>query len=340
MQEQFDMVKAARSWLAEQVQERADERTRTPSVKTVELYQREIARLLAAGDPWKAAANTTKKATYFFRRAAILHFCRANIEAGLKAQDRLQRDHGLNDPVKKAAWDKEVYAIKNALKLVQKTPDEPPLAKKQIERRQTKRVDLWKLPGNWRETIIARMPKYALEAAVCALCGCRPVELERDGVAVSMKNGQLKLRILGAKLGLHSGQEWRELVWDMPTTNPLAMLVGRMALENSGEVLVKTPSAKAFSGAMRSAGRRAFPDFSHEITPYSMRHQVASDLKAAELPGGKISQALGHRASDTKGSYGEWGGGSGGMAPDCISAASDVKPKPLALALPGLKAMP
>ena len=79
---------------------------------------------------------------------------------------------------------------------------------------------------------------------------------------------------------------------------------------------------------MREAGKRAFPGFDRTITPYSMRHQVASDLKDAELPGEQISQALGHSASDTKGSYGEWGAGNGSMAPSSVAAARAVKIKP------------
>ena len=115
--------------------------------------------------------------------------------------------------------------------------------------------------------------------------------------------------------------------WDLPSSNPLAIAAGRFALENKGTITVKTPDAKAFSGAMREAGRRAFPDFERTITPYSMRHQMASDLKAAELPGDQISQALGHAVSDTKGSYGEWGAGNGSMAPSSITASRAVKIK-------------
>jgi integrase len=99
-----------------------------------------------------------------------------------------------------------------------------------------------------------------------------------------------------------------------------------MALEKGGQLFVKIESAKAFSGAVRSAGRRAFPGFSQEITPYSMRHQMASDMKAADL-GDEISQALGHSASDTKGSYGSFELGNGLMAPDHVAAARSIKHK-------------
>lgn len=323
MEAQFEVVKSARSWFAKQIQERTDEQTRTPSDKTVELYRREMTRLLAHRDPWAAAADTNKKATYFVRRAAILHFCRERIGDTLKAQDQLQRG-GFSDPVKKEAWLAQIKSLKNAMILAEKAPTEPPLHL--VAKRQTKRKDLFTLPEDWRQTLISRMPKYEKAATISALCGCRPAELVQ-GVEVFVQSERLVVRIHGAKVGPASGQEWREMHWDLPSSNPLAIAVGRFALQNGGQIIIQTPDARAFSGAMRAAGRRAFPDFSRTITPYSLRHQVASDLKAAELPGEQISQALGHSASDTKGSYGEWGAGNGSMAPNSVAAARAVKIK-------------
>lgn len=314
----------AREWLKSQSEMRTLDKIRVPAASTVEGYRREMVRLEKAGDPWKAAADTTKVATFFRRRAAILHTCRDRVAAGLKAQDDLQRNKGLLDPVQKAAWLVEVAALKNVLNLAQAAPDESPI--EHVQRRETKRKGLSKLPENWRELLVKRMPSYKAAVAVCALSGCRPVELERGGVAVSVVGGVLKLRISGAKVGDQSGQEWRELVWKLPSVNPLAVIVAMMAMKNGGELLAKVADARAFSGAMRSAGRRAFPGFSEEITPYSMRHQVASDLKAAGL-GDEISAALGHSASDTKGSYGSFELGYGGMAPDRVEAARSIKHK-------------
>ena len=317
----LEVVKSARAWFAKQTQARIDEQTRVPSATTVALYRREMVRLAKAVDPWQAAADTTKKATFFVRRAAILHFCRVNIEAGLKAQDQLQRG-GFADVAKKAQWLVQVKALKNALNLAQKAPIEPPVHL--VARRQTKRVDLWKLPSDWRETLISRMPNYEKAATISALCGCRPAELVA-GVEVVVRADQLVVRIQGAKVSEKSGQEWREMRWELPSSNPLVIATGRFALMNGGQITIKTPDAKAFSGVMREAGHRAFPDFKKNITPYSMRHQVASDLKASALPGDKISQALGHAVADTKGSYGEWGAGAGAMAPDAVDAARPIK---------------
>lgn len=323
MEPNFEVVKQAREWLKSQSEVRANEKTRVPSAATISGYKREMVRLANSGDPWKAAANTNKKSTFFKRRAAILHCCRESVSAGLKAQDLMQRDKGLLDPVKKAAWLLQVASLKNALDLALKVPEGAP--EQPFEKRETKRKDLWKLPPNWCESLIERMPNYRAQVAISALSGCRPWELEA-GVAVSVSDGVLKLRISGAKVGVHSGQEWREIAWKLPTSNPLAVIVARMALENGGQLLVKTANAKAFSGAMRSAGRRAFPNFPHTITPYSLRHQVASDMKAADL-GDEISKALGHSAANTRGSYGSAELGSASRAPDAVEAARSIKHK-------------
>lgn len=331
----FEVVKLARTWLKGQVETRTAEGTATPSDKTVELYRREMVRLLGTGDPWKAAGDTYKKATFFVRRASIMHFCREIIERRLKAQDQLQRA-GLDDPVKKEAWLAEIKALKNALKLAEKAPNEPP--SHLVKPRQTKRVGLFRLPENWREVMISRLPKYREAAAVAAISGCRPAELVK-GIEVLVANGTLKLRIFGAKISKNSGQEWRELSFNLPSENPLAVILGRIALEKGGQTVVKIGDARAFSGAVREAGKRAFPKFGRTITPYSFRHQVASDLKAAEL-GDQISAALGHSVSDTRGSYGEWGAGRSDRAPNRIEAARPVKIKAPAVAIRASAPMP
>lgn len=323
MEQQFEVVKQAREWLKSQSEVRATEKTRVPSAATIEGYKREMTRLAKSSDPWKAASDTSKKSTFFKRRAAILHCCRESISASLKAQDLLQRDKGLLDPAKKAAWLLQIAGLKNSLNLALKAPEGAP--DQLFEKRETKRKDLWKLPANWCELLIERMPNYRAQVAISALCGCRPWELEA-GIAVSVSDGVLKLRISGAKVGQHSGQEWREITWKLPTMNPLAVMVAQMALKNGGQLLVKTANARAFSGAMRSAGRRAFPGFSHTITPYSLRHQVASDMKAADL-GDEISKALGHSSANTRGSYGSAEFGSASRAPDAVEAARSIKQK-------------
>ena len=95
------------------------------------------------------------------------------------------------------------------------------------------------------------------------------------------------------------------------------------------EVVVQIPRAKAFSDAMRSAGKREWPSRKTSITPYCMRHQAAADMKADEgMSSGDISAALGHCSDVTKSTYGHANmGRSGGVAPARVEAALAVKTK-------------
>lgn len=323
----FAVVKEARAWLAEQTLERAREDTRTPSQASAQSYQQDFERLKAKGDVWQAASGTTKKSSFFKYRAAILHHCREEIQELLQSQDKLQRNNALADPETKDLWLIKISRLKSALEMALKAPPKPQL--KKVVRRQTKRKNLWRLPEDWREQLVERMPRYRSQAAITALCGCRPAELVY-GVRVDITSDLLTVLIKGAKVGVKSGQEWRKMSWRLPSSNPLAMLVFRIFLEGQeepedGSMLISTPDARLFSNAMKSAGQRAFPQFPHNITPYSMRHQFASDLKTVELPGDQISQALGHAVSDTKGSYGAFGYGRAGMEPDAVQAARQVR---------------
>lgn len=325
----YAVIKQAREWLAKQTSDRTAGQIRTPSPATIAAYTKDFERLKATGDVWQAAADTTKKSTYFKYRAAILHHCRQEVSEQLRIQDRLQRENGPADLLNKTAWTTKIKRIKAAIDLAGMAPAEPPI--EEVERRETKRRDLWKLPADWRELLIERLPKYRAQAAVTALTGCRPAELVH-GVEVSVTGDSLSVLIRGAKISTESGQEWRRLTWDLPSGNPLVMLLAGILRDCSEsqcvERVISTPDARTFSGAMREAGKRAFPKFKHTITPYSLRHQFSSDLKTAELPGDQISQALGHSANKTKGSYGAFGHGRGGMAPQAVSAARAVRQAP------------
>ena len=56
----FEVIKAARQWLNEDAKKRETEQIRTPSATTVKEYTKEVRRLVTTGNPWKAAADTTK----------------------------------------------------------------------------------------------------------------------------------------------------------------------------------------------------------------------------------------------------------------------------------------
>ncbi len=79
------------------------------------------------------------------------------------------------------------------------------------KRAQSKRLDLHRLPKNWREQIIGCSNGMAYEEIFCVLAatGCRPEELSH-GVTLNRVHDHVHVRIMGAKVGDSSVQIWRE----------------------------------------------------------------------------------------------------------------------------------
>ena len=74
----------------------------------------------------------------------------------------------------------------------------------------SKRRDLRGLPEDWRERLVARMPKYRSAALTSAVARCRPKELKK-GVQLAIVGRMLIATINGAKVTEKAGQPWRRL---------------------------------------------------------------------------------------------------------------------------------
>lgn len=320
---EFQTIKTARAWLSDKF----GDMTKRPNRLTADEYVQDARRLKARGaDLWLTVLDTTSKNTFFKRRAAVHFYCMCSLESMLKKQNLLQRD-----PNSRADWLDSVAKIKSMMLFLDRSPTADSLLI--VKKRASKKKNLRDLPADWREVMVERMPNYRDCLLVCALTGCRPIELERHGVEVTLTNGILKLRILGAKIGPNSGQEWREISYknDSTSKNPLVRVLSDMVLATNGVALISISDTRAFSGAVRAAGKRAFPEFSENITPYSFRHQMSSDMKAAGF-GPDVGAALGHCSSETACRYGEFRQGSGSMAPDYGVKAARLVQLPLAKA--------
>ena len=335
----FAVIVAARAaWkerrddLASQVKKRAGKPYATPSSSTMADYEKEADRLLASGDPWSAAAETTKRATWLKRKSALLFVAGRQVEELLKQQDRLQRTTD-KDPEAMDRWIDLVIRLHRWSQVLTTKPLTDPLTK--VKRRQSKRLGLSRLPDDWREQLAKRVPTWRMPYLVAACSGARPVEIGH-GVQLYIEGEVLVVRIAGAKLGQFSGQAVRELRW--PIEKGMPELVRQLAAEVNragGRLVVdyskrsnKDP-AKAFSGAMRNAAKRTFPGHSLTLTPYSLRHATASDLKASGLTDAQQSAALGHQVVETKGTYGHHSLSRGrSVAPRSVQATSAVRGVP------------
>ena len=168
---------------------------------------------------------------------------------------------------------------------------------------------------------------------VCAVTGCRPSEITK-GVELWVKNGILLDKIEGKKTGAYSGQPWRAMSWHLKDAPLLVSDLAKMVLAAGGKLTIdykghENPNPpKALSGAMRQAAARAFPGHTVTLTPYSLRHAVASDLKASDLSPQDVSKALGHQAVATQSTYGTRQQGCGGVAPTTVKAPKDVRGTP------------
>lgn len=305
------------------------------SEKTEADYQHDVNRLIKkGGNPWDAAADTTKLSTWLKRKSALLSVAEREVDRLLKVQDKLQRGKLQSGTAEFAEWVDALKSLHFYTSVLSVRPAANSRLLEVVERRESKRK-LGKLPEDWREILVAHLPVWKLQALVQAVTGCRPSEIGL-GVKLLVKHGQLLAEIRGKKTGLYSGQKWRAISWPLHDAPPLVHELVERVKKAGGEMIVDysdrpNPNpAKAFSGAMRQAAARAFPGHTVTITPYSMRHALASDLKASELTSQEQSAALGHQVVETKSTYGSHrqGSAAGGLAPGRVKGATAVRGNP------------
>lgn len=337
----FTIVKAGRAVLKARQGELADwvknERQGRPfqsaSEKTLVQYERDVKRMMVGGaNPWIAAADTEKRSTWLKRKSAILSVAEKNLQVFLAAQDKLQRKKPEPGSADFQAWIKSLKAVHYWTAVLESRPAVGAHVLDQVQPRKSKRAGLSKLPDDWREQVVGRMKKWKHQALLCAVTGCRPIEIAA-GIELIVKNGQMLTKVEGAKCGPSSGQEWRAMLWDLKDAPPLVRELAELVQAAGGTKKISyeglgyptgEAAAKALSGAMRQASKRAFGE-SVSLTPYSMRHALASDLKASNLPADKVSQALGHQAIETQKTYGHHKQARGASVPKKVSAARKVR---------------
>ena len=327
--EEFETIDDARAILAAIPKSGASEVTKVG-------YQRTMQRLNATATSGAGilanARNTQKISTWFSRRAAIIHTTRDLVERLMKAQDDKQRDleGSGQDDLRWREWRAIVREMKAWASFLKQAHEAPAIPETGRTPRHSKRHDLKGLPADWREKIINRLRTYDPATLIAAVTGCRPDELV-NGIRLSIEKGHLVVLIRGSKTTGKTGQPWRQLFWPVNSESAMVRKLARLVIQNqvNGGWEVGIKSAKAFSGAMRAAGKREWPGRPASITPYCLRHQAAADMKAAgTLSSGDISAALGHCSDVTKSTYGHAAmGRAGGVSPITVLAARPIKTK-------------
>jgi len=340
--QEYETIKSARAVLAARPASKTAD-AKTPDPRTIAGYKLRAIRLIkkANDEPEKSidgiianAKRTGSMSSWYSNRAALTFFYRLMLERQLAEQDKAQRAlKAARVPETASAWDTWRGIVGNIgmlLDWIGRLQSEPgPALEDRIERH-SKRGDLHGLPRDWREKLIARMPKYRLAALVNAVTGCRPEELAK-GVQLAIVDGMLVATIQGAKITEKTGQPWRRLSWPVDSNSPLVRAL--VAEVTAGVSVVQIDNPKTYSSAMRAAGEREWPGRKNKktgkaktVTPYCFRHAAASDMKASKMGREEISQALGHCSDVTKQYYGSWSQGrAGGVAPRSVEAARAVR---------------
>ena len=177
---------------------------------------------------------------------------------------------------------------------------------------------------DWRSKLFSRVtPKHQNAAAICALTGARPSEIAH-GVRVELRKNNdvphLIITIAGSKITANSGQPSRTIQVKIDTDE--ARHLEKHA--TNAPIHVVTHPAN-LCAAIIKAGRSAFPHLQETVTPYVLRHALASDLKAAGISPDAIAQVLGHQASESQQAYGFAVCASGKVSIDGVRAALPVR---------------
>lgn len=174
-------------------------------------------------------------------------------------------------------------------------------------RKDTKRDSIIGLDEDWLAQLISLSfrSKFASHIRIMCLTGCRPSEFANklkseklEGIKVEIFGDVISITIAGSKCSDNrkSGQEFRKLTF--PMNHPFA------AGLQPGFYFA---SSKQIQDAVRGFGKkieRKATKAKKIISTYSVRHQVASNLKSSNIDRDDISLALGHQSADTKSTYG------------------------------------
>lgn len=276
------------------------------SSKTASDYEKLYQRMSATN---QLPEHAQSKSAYYLRRAALVYVSTLQAKAALKARDKAV--HGSNE------WIAAIAEIERISSIFERYPPDPerkrhasndPGLRWQDVSRGKPRAEskskrngldaLIRRPG-WQEALLEHIsPIHRNALAVALVTGARPAEIE-SGVDVQITEQGLLITIKGAKLNEHRGQPTRTLLVSLET--PAAKYLATVAADAA--VTIST-HPKRFSDAVTQAGRRAFPRMRGNISPYSLRHAVASELKASGIDSDGIAQVLGHRATRSQQAYG------------------------------------
>lgn len=275
--------------------------------KTADRYGRAVDAMKASG---QKPEDARCKASFDFRRAALVHEARKDIKTALSEVDRAQRQ----GDIKRAA---EAYnRVRDGLETLRKYPPSTGSREADLQRASTysgprkaeadrsngKRGSLASLPADWRDQVQrATHDKDKAAVAAMSLTGCRPAEVR--GIKVKQDDESVTLTITSAKFDKDRGIKIRELSFDK---NELDQTEAGRELQNwLGRREVRTISHTGTVEAFRErVGRAADRAGLEQASAYSFRHDTARELRESGADKSEIAQRLGHRTERAQRFYG------------------------------------
>lgn len=274
------------------------------SQDTAARYGRTVETMRVQGHRPEDAAS---KATFEFRRAALVHQTRAELKAALRALDSGRR---AGDADRAAdAYARVQAGIDTLRRYPPGTGDREQDLKRQSAYRgpsgragHSKRDTLDQLPAGWRDDV-QRAASEADRPALAAmsLTGCRPAETK--GIRVNQDADTLTLTVRGAKVDEARGVESRETTFDK--TDLANSQAGRDLLAWLGSRQQRTVAHSGDEGAFAERIGSACERAGHaQASAYSFRHQAARDLRLIGANREELAARLGHRSERSQSVYG------------------------------------
>ena len=244
-------------------------------------------------------------------------------------QQRIAKDKDKPEAERRAAWSRawagaeRAAAAVEALERIESAIRPEPSAPRQTKRKTLPKMSTWQA-----EVYKVATPVQRPAVAVLWATGCRPAEIERGVDVVRDRHGRLIVVIPGAKVrDAHgAGQPQRALLIDEATE------AGKVLAELLGDQRLLTVQRRAARlNKDFEAIREHLP---WRISPYSMRHQVAANLKSELGPEGAeiVAAALGHRTTASQSRYGSvkqaQAGGGAIRAAEATHAVKETRARP------------
>lgn len=195
--------------------------------------------------------------------------------------------------------------------IVQVTAIERKHSRTQVGKSKKRGLKILSKDGDFRIRLAAAAGKAGQVAIlVLAIAGIRPAEMEKGVLLKIVGEHEFDVNIGGVKYTKTTGHEFRGQRHDIRLSDLAAKLFA--AIKKAGGMLQLKRSTGALRDDVKAAAKRAKMPLT--ISPYSLRHQFAADLKAAGWSPVDVARAMGHSSTRTGGRYGRKKSGSAGTS--------------------------